>query len=294
MSIRDISGVFSRFFITGFFLPAFFTLFVLWITVSSELQPDEFERESKGTQVLVLGGFALLVALILLGLRHPFIRFFEGYPFQFRPLIWLQRWSRRRMARRKPGTVGTRWRLDRLFPQEENRLLPTRVGNAIRAAEDHAYIRYGLDHIAVWPRVDSLLNEREQELHSNARSDLHFFLNSAIGSVVVGVVLIIDQGLDPRLHEWSTLVYALPFVTAWGIYRMAVGAAEAWGLEMRVSVDMHRFELYDKLGVRRPPTPTEEKTTIAPAVNRFLLTGDELPELVWSATAGRTNPGKEA
>jgi hypothetical protein len=75
-------GIFSRFFVSGFFLPAFFTLFVLWLSVSEHFQPASFAAESKQVQLLVLGGLALLIGPSssrvavsfnqdLRGLRHP-------------------------------------------------------------------------------------------------------------------------------------------------------------------------------------------------------------------------------
>jgi hypothetical protein len=301
MGISDISGIFSRFFITGFFLPSFFVLSGLWLFVSDELLPADLKNEHKGAQILVLGGLAVLIGLAALGLRFPIIRLFEGYPLRGRAgrfLIPAQCWSYQRLKERNPTSVGTKWRLDRRFPTgdtEENnlkRLLPTRFGNIIRAAEDHAYSRWGLDHIAVWPRVDPLLNEREQELHSNARSDLFFYVNSALGSIVIGVVLVIDQAVYGRLSGAVNLVYAIPFALAYVLYRMSLSAAEGWGLEMRASVDLHHLDLYDKLGVRRPLTPEDEKKTIAPAVNAFLLTGKALPSEIWAKSdeqKGATN-----
>jgi hypothetical protein len=127
-----------------------------------------------------------------------------------------------------------------------------------------------------------LLNEREQELHSNARSDLYFYVNSAVGAVAIGVVLIVDQALYERLSGFALLVYAIPFVVAYVLYRTALSAAEGWGLEMRASVDLHHLDLYDKLGIRRPLTPEDEKKTIAPAVSSFLLTGEALPKEIWA------------
>src|SRR6266516_2280966 len=136
----DVAGIFSRFFISGFFLPAFFTLFVLWLTASTHFQPASFSEQSKQVQVLALGGVALLVGLLLQGLRYPLIRIFEGYGIKqqllLRPLYWvampLQRLSYRRILKQAGGDESRRkWLLDRRFPLEIDRLLPTRFGNAL-------------------------------------------------------------------------------------------------------------------------------------------------------------------
>jgi hypothetical protein len=292
VSIRDISGIFSRFFITGFFLPSFFSLFALWISASNDLPPNDLAAHNNQIQILILSGFAVPIGLTILGLRHPVFRFFEGYFFRFRPLerplLRLQWASRERMAAKKPGSTVTKWKLDRNFPRkkegedspDKSRLLPTRVGNAMLAAEDHAWTRWGLDGIAAWPRIDSLLSEREQELHSNQRSDLYFFFNSALGSIAVGVALIADEIAYRPLSGYWLGVYAIPFLGAYALYRLSIGAVERWGLEMRTSVDLHRLELYEKLGVRRPTSPDDERV-IAKAVTRLLLRGERLPSCVW-------------
>jgi hypothetical protein len=42
---------------------------------------------------------------------------------------------------------------DQNYPAHLNDVLPTRFGNALRAAEDHAVQRYGFDGVTFWPRL---------------------------------------------------------------------------------------------------------------------------------------------
>lgn len=285
---KDVSGIFSRFFISGFFLPAFFTLFALWLTVSTEFQPEALAAEDKdSTQILVLGGAALLLGLLLQALRYPFIRIFEGYGLRnrilLRPIYWiairLQRRAYRRIERQAGGEEWKRkWLLERRFPLKYGDMLPTRFGNSVRAHEDYSYSRYGLDMIAVWPRVDALLTEREQELHWNAYTDMMLFLNLTIGAIVAGIVLAVDEIAHDRLHGWEQLLYLLPFVVAYVFYRDSIGAAERWGTERKACIDLHRLDLYKALGVREPLTDKDERETIAPAVNELLIYGRPLPD----------------
>lgn len=65
MALTEVTGVFSRYFIVGFFMQAYVSLIVLWLTGSSEFIPDSLEEHSEGTQLLILGGVALVVALPL-------------------------------------------------------------------------------------------------------------------------------------------------------------------------------------------------------------------------------------
>lgn len=111
----------------------------------------------------------------------------------------------------------------------------------------------------------------------DARADVYFFLNGVLGAIAVGVVWLAD-------FEWRgywMAAYLIPVVAAYVLYRAAVGAAERWGTEQRASIDLHRFEVYEKLGVRRPISFTDERDTVAPAVNAFLLIGSTLPDALY-------------
>ncbi len=52
MGLSDVAGVFSRFFIVGFFLPAFFALIALAQLATSALVPNGVERYSSATEIL--------------------------------------------------------------------------------------------------------------------------------------------------------------------------------------------------------------------------------------------------
>ena len=59
-------------------------------------------------------------------------------------------------------------RLNERFP-DLDRLLPTSLGNALRAAEDRSGLRYGLQSVVLWPRLYPLL-PAELLLPSKTRS----------------------------------------------------------------------------------------------------------------------------
>jgi branched-subunit amino acid transport protein len=298
MGLPDVAGVFSRFFIVGFFLPSFFALVALAQLCTSAFVPDGLEEYSGATQILILSGLGLLVGLFLLGLHRPILRLFEGYPALQsrvgRPFISLQRRAYEKLAEQKRGArpeadsetqsrgIAAWRRLDRYFPDDPSRLLPTRFGNVLRAWEDYSYNRWGLDAIPFWARVEPLLSEQEQRLHEDARTDVAFFVNSSLAALVVGIVLVGD-GITNTPIGWAwAWLYLLPFLFAYLIYRFAIDAGQRWGVEIKASLDLHRLEVYDRLGVRRPASFSEERSTIAPALNRFLLYAKPLPDELWA------------
>ena len=80
MGLGDVTGVFSRYFIVGFFLPSFFGLALLKITLSENWLPDAIAPDT-AKSFLVIGAVALLIGLLLIGIRDPLLYFISGYPF---------------------------------------------------------------------------------------------------------------------------------------------------------------------------------------------------------------------
>jgi hypothetical protein len=138
-------------------------------------------------------------------------------------------------------------------------------------------VRWGLDSIAAWPRIELLLSETELQTHSDAKSDVAFFLNSAMLSATLGVTLAIDGVVNGPVGWELAWLYLLPFIAAYLLYRGAAGAAARWGSEVRSIIDIHRLELYERLGLKSPDSFTEERETIGPAISRALLHGRNLP-----------------
>lgn len=295
MGLTDVTGVLSRYFVVGFFLPAFFALIALWLTASSALLPNDFEAQSNGVQVAILGVTGLLLGLALSGLNHGLTQLLEGYPLEARRRWWLfgslYRWMIERQATRRQCLVAqldsedagdsslARWQLDRRFPPEPH-LLPTSMGNAIRAFEMHANSRWGLDGIAVWPRIEQLLSADEREPHLDAKLDFNIFLNGAVGATGVGLALLADLVVNHPLDPLLWWLYLVPFAVAYSSYRETVSAAIRWGSEMRSSVDLRRLELYERLGVRKPTSFSDERL-VADHVNQLLLYGSPLPDELW-------------
>jgi hypothetical protein len=285
MSFGDITGVFSRYFVVGFFLPAYLGLVSLWLSASSEFVPNELEEHSQATELLILGGIAVILGLALSGASWYVTRLFEGYSLErrsnwpvartvYRAAIALQRRRYDRLVairydRSKPVKDRRRaaWFLDRYFPPSRDALLPTRVGNAIRAFEKHSYVRWGLDSV--------LLSAEERELHVDSKINFYVFVNAAVGALAVGVCLVVDQALYAPQPASLWPLYAIPFALGYVLYRLAVDPATAWGDAVRSSIDLHRLELYEKLGVRAPISFSDERQ-LAGKVNQALLYGDPL------------------
>ena len=303
MGLSDITGVFSRYFIVGFFMPAYVALIALWLTASQGFIPDTLTNHAEGTQLVILGGVALVLALLLSGLNYPLTRWAEGYPLM--RLRWpvvklvptaavaLQGLSYERLAKKRTSAKTSEgekdraaWQLDQFFPKDKADLLPTRIGNAMRAYEQHSNNRWGLDGVTSWPRIQALLSDSERESLVDAKIDLYVFLNAAVLALGVGVCLVVDK----QLYKPATSagLYLIPFAVAYLFYRAAIGPAVRRGACVRSGADLHRLELYEKLGFRKPASFAEEKA-IAERISQLLLYGDaELQEDWWAAEPSST------
>jgi hypothetical protein len=147
-------------------------------------------------------------------------------------------------------------------------VMPTRLGNALRAAELRAGEPYGLDAVVAWPRLYPLLSEPVRALVDGQRDALD--LNARFCAVFAAAAVIAAALL--AAHGWWLLVAVGCLVLAWLAYRSAVAAAIAYGEGIRTAVDLHRFSLLQALHLPLPATPEEERA-LNGKVSRFLLQG---------------------
>jgi hypothetical protein len=123
-----------------------------------------------------------------------------------------------------------------------------------------------------------LLSEREGEQQANARSEAAFFVNGSLLLGIAGLLLIANQIAATPLAGLALALLFIPFFASAILARWAVGAATRWGNAVRSAVDLHRFELYEKLGLRAPRSFTDEREGIAAALSQTLLYGTPIPD----------------
>jgi hypothetical protein len=281
-----VSGSFKalgpRFNLVGLLPGAVLVLFLLALHVSGA--PAEAPNpaalldraqglETKESLALVVA--VLVMALMFQPLQLSLVRLLEGY--------WGSSWlaekatvlgvaleRRRRAALAQAAELATAadgagpnerarmalaaWRLRQWFPPQD-KLLPTRLGNALRAAEDRAGRRYGLDAVVVWPRLYPLVRanlaavlvDQRDQLDLAARFSVAFFVMAAAGAAVLY-----------RYPAWLA-VPGGALVLSWLSYRSAVAAAIAYGETIEATFDHHRFDLLKALHLPLPADRESER-----------------------------------
>jgi hypothetical protein len=247
-------------------------------------------------QLAVLVGAAFLLvasALAAEQLTLPLLRVLEGY-------YWPPGLARRMRARHLKRKTRMRQRWTELVkeagladlapetamelsdveqdlrrvPTSPQLVMPTRLGNILRAAEERPSVRYGLDVAVCWPMLWLLLDKDTRDEVANARSALN-------GSVTLLLWAVLSLVWTP-LAWWAA---PLGVVVALAVYSVPIlSSAQVYGDLMASVFDLRRTCLYDALRWPRPAAPEGEAEDgraltaylwrgIAPAGSRFSPNG---------------------
>ena len=261
----------ARFLLVGLLPSAFLTLLVvalLWSGAPASA-PDAVRAaravEALGGSDAALFGLAvMLLALLLQPLQLAIVQLLEGYwgPLATGSGAWGALWAgrhRRAKGRLTRALAGddpraandAAWRLRYYYPQHDDRVMPTRLGNVLRAAEDFPELQYGLDAVVAWPRLYPLLPERLAALLDDQRLQLDL---AARLTATLALAAAVSAALLARHGGWLAVPVALAAL-AWLAYTGAVHAAVAYGEQVQSAFDLHRFDLLTAL---RQPLPADQ------------------------------------
>jgi hypothetical protein len=237
------------------------------------------------------------VLRFLEGYWHPWLRPFQQYWLrqqQRQQLQLQQRWQQLNNLQNKLRPSGDRLtpeqqatfnRLDIQlmgYPAQTDQLMPTRLGNLLRASELRPQEKYGLDTIICWPRLWLVLPESTQRELTEARNELNTTVRIWFWGVLFWVWARWDVVLWPR---WNDLVLTpwdlCPPLISLGVtlfaYRWMLYAAEVYGDLLEATFDLYRFALYRSLHWPLPPNPAAEKSCGA-QLTAYLWRGSDADE----------------
>lgn len=140
-------------------------------------------------------------------------------------------------------------------------LMPTRLGNILRAAERRPLEKYGLDAIICWSRLWLLLPEAAKKDLQDARAEL----NNAARLWLWSILFLVWAALGAW---WAAPLGILSALLAY--YNWAIAAAITYGDLIEASFDLYRHLLYESLRWNLPADPNEERRV-----------GQQLTEYLW-------------
>jgi hypothetical protein len=307
-----ISGHFSKSLILGTFLPA--ALFVIsTLLFVTPLLPLESQVLRQATSLSTEWVVAVaLVTMLLTALLHvlntPLIRFYEGYPWKdslvgrwrvahYRAKLRNARQEASRaqmlieeMRKRKTGGGRVKALENKhadaaraaraLYPEAESSVLPTQLGNLIRAFENYPRLQYGMSSIPLWPRLISKIDKEYAGAVDDAKVPFDFMINVSALSTVMALALLGFSLLFPvPLTKPRTWVpWALEVVIfsalAYASYRGSVGRASAWGEMVKGAYDLYRRDLLKQLGYEDAPANIVEERKLWGRISHQIIFGD--------------------
>jgi len=224
-----------------------------------------------GVGLIVISGVSVAVAISLQPLQFRLVQLLEGYwPAWFpqwmaRLGVRLEMNRRDRIKRRlRPGKLrktvaaevtaleraqAAESQIRERFPADD-RMLPTALGNALRAAEDTVGQRYDLESVVIWPRLFQVLPERIRTAIDDEVTQLDVSARLTVTWTLAGMVCLLwllrDVAALLENPLWLAVVASV-FLLARLSYQSAVESAIAHGVDLEVAIDLYRARVIDAM-----------------------------------------------
>ncbi len=164
------------------------------------------------------------------------------------------------------GTLIRLGQFLREMPNTSTDLMPTRLGNLLRAAERKPLEKYGLDAIVCWSRLWMLLPDAVKKDLQEARADLNTAARAWLWSLLFCGWTFLGWNL------WATWSLLLGICSAWFAYQWAIDAARTYSELIEAAFDLYRHLLYQSIRWNLPPEPEDERR-VGADLTRYLLRG---------------------
>lgn len=239
----------------------------------------------------LLAGVAVVVflAYLLYNFQYTVTRLFEGYWGYGRLALFLRnRWVRKHQKRWERlnalvQSAATPTQANEIIaeqlafyppPNHLDKMMPTRLGNILRAAEIYAYDRYGIDASVIWPRLRPLLKPEAVALLEDKKTALELMLLMAL---LGGLFTVLWAPVAWFAHRWDLfLLSVLGLPLSWLCYQNAVQVALAYGEQVKATFDLYRHDLLRAL--HRPiPSDGEAERKEWLRLSRFFYRNLPLP-----------------
>lgn len=180
---------------------------------------------------------------------------------------------------------------DTTYPANLDDVLPTRFGNQLRAAEDHAVQRYGFDGVTFWPRLIHVIPESYRATIDSARNEVSFLANLSILSgvfsalcifAIIHVMWTTDVVSGNKVVFEAFMLGALRYLVAavaglagfFLFYKASIVSLGSFTGTIRSAFDLFRLDLLRKLEVQRPKNFNEEFDTWQ-NINELIVIGNQ-------------------
>jgi hypothetical protein len=271
---KDLSGSLARF-VLAWLVPSATAVALFATVVLRDLQaltPPGILNGRPPLQAALLFSIAVLVLSVLFAYANlPIYRLLEGYTMPAPVVRWLTRrrlreWYRLTAQFDHELRTGGNWHLtlERLaaYPDARRDILPTRLGNALRAMEGYGDSRYGLESQTLWYELLAATPDGLRRDAEDARAGVDFFISAFVHLLLLAGVASAVAGwaaVRGSLAGGSIIVAVVSAALVPATYGQAVRNVGEWRLAIRALVNVGRVPLANALGLRLPDTFEEER-----------------------------------
>lgn len=275
---KDLTAGFSSF-VLSWLVPSavvvsLFALFVYPAIVNAQSADARWSAPLRGFvasgAVAATAIFALAVVVLALvtslGSR-PLYRLLEGYSLPnalARPLLLRQHRRYRRLQaqvsrqrRTTPASRGLAREELANYPTDRSLLLPTRLGNALKALETYGSDRYGLDSQTFWYEIYACAPERCRSDADSARASVDFFISLLGLLALLSLTAATTAFATGSSQCWGVAVFAAAGTRP--AYSAATVNMTDWRYAVQALLNLSRPELAANLGYRLPETLLSER-----------------------------------
>jgi hypothetical protein len=149
-----------------------------------------------------------------------------------------------------------------LYPASKWRILPTRLGNIIAAAEDYPEQLFGMDTVLLWPYlVPTLAESGYSKFIEREKAIFDLLLNS---TVLIGL-LGLEIGFLEAVLALAGWIWRLPLeLLLFGgavvvLYYLTSHGATGWAGTIRAAFVLYRHKLREALGLANPSSYKQER-----------------------------------
>lgn len=279
--LQELKGYFGR----DFFLAVFFPTFT-FMGVSSMIVLElvyglgnvlvQWEKLALQTQSIILLSWTVAVATfsyMIYNYLYVITRLFEGYWSRVPLLAMLRdprvkvhkrRWEHLSELAQSAGTVTleSEIRSEQLAfyppPGHTDKMMPTLLGNILRAAEIYAYDRYGIEPTVIWSRMRPLLKPEALAALEDKQTSMNFSIIMTL--FFSSFTIIWCTALAVLTTRWGLfLVCAAGWPLAWFSYRNAIQSALAYSDQVTGVFDLYRHDLLKALNRAVPRELGDER-----------------------------------
>jgi hypothetical protein len=149
-------------------------------------------------------------------------------------------------------------RLDR-YPPDDDQVMPTRLGNALRSMETYGHDRYRIDAVVLWYALAAVSPKQIRKQEAASRAVVDFFVCMLYAGALLVLASLGAIAADPRhfVQPLVTALLAAALLPGW--YWAAVVNIDDWAGAVRAMVDVGRKPLAKSLGLAIPASLDEER-----------------------------------